>query len=453
MVDAAPLDVHALRSAVSGPVLVPGEPSFAEELEGFNRAHTHTPAVVVGATDAADVAAAVRFARDAGLPVRVLATGHGSHAAIGDGVVITTGRLDSVSVDADARTATVGGGASWASVVAAAAPHGLAPIAGSAPTVGVVGYLLGGGLGPFARSHGFSSDFVRSATVVTGTGDIVQASADADAELLWALRGGKGGLGVVVSITIDLVPMPELYGGNILFPTEAIAPVLRAWAALTTDAPPELSTSVAIVRFPPIEQLPPFLRGQTLLALRVAYPAAASEGERLIAPLRAVAPALADTVRPLRLDEVASIHNDPTDPGASTTTGAMLDLLDADAVEALLDVAGPGEELRLVAVELRHLGAATHEDVPAGSAVGGRGAGFTLALIGSLMQPGVEGEVAAATDAVLAALAPWISAETTINFAGAPVDAAWPADVRTHLDAVRRRVDPDGVFPYWPAGA
>src|SRR4051812_21614422 len=145
-------DFSSLRNAVTGVVLTPEDADFASEGSGFNLAIQQHPEVVVGAASEADVVAAVGFAKQHGMPGRVQSTGHGAHAQITDGVLVSTKRLDAVTIDADSRIATIGAGARWSAVIAAADPLGLAPITGSAPGVGAVGYLLGGGLGPLARS-------------------------------------------------------------------------------------------------------------------------------------------------------------------------------------------------------------------------------------------------------------------------------------------------------------
>lgn len=126
-----------LRSTVSGPVYARGDDGLAAEALGFNLATIHDPDVVVGAASEADVAAAVRYAVANSLPVFAQATGHGAYRAITHGLLILTHRMNSVSIDPDTRIATIGAGAAWAPVVAAAAEHGLAPISGSSPHVGV----------------------------------------------------------------------------------------------------------------------------------------------------------------------------------------------------------------------------------------------------------------------------------------------------------------------------
>ncbi|TBN58218.1 FAD-binding oxidoreductase [Glaciihabitans arcticus] len=445
-------DFAPLIASVSGPVLTPADGGYAEELSGFHLGLVHSPEAVIGAVNASDVVAAVGFARDRGLPVRVIATGHGAEDPITDGIVITTRRLDAVSVDAESRLAVVGGGARWAAVVSAAAEHGLAVVPGSSTNVGVVGYLMGGGLGPIARSHGFSSDRVRGFSVVTGSGELVEASATENPDLFWALRGGKGGLGVVTEVRVELVPL-ELYAGSLLFATDQIEPALRAWVDYAAIAPDDVTTSVAIMRFPPIAEIPEMLRGKTLLSLRFAFPGTEQDGTAHAAPLRNAAPALVDTIAPLAPADMATIHGDPTDPAPSWTSGGMLSAVDQDFASALLAQAGASAELPFVAVEVRHVGGATRADVPEGSAVGGRASSFTFGLVGILAFPGALEAMTGAAAGLREALAPWISDESTINFMSGPRDAeqfasAWPAETFARLKAVRAQYDPDGIFPF-----
>ena len=302
---------HPLASLVTGPVLTPDEEGFADEVAPHNRAVVNSPDVVVGATSTQDVVAAVRWAAEQRVPLTVLATGHGATTPVTSGVLLTTRRLGGVEVDPDTRVATIGAGAAWTDVVPVADAHGLTPVAGSSTNVGVVGYLLGGGIGPFARSHGYSSDRLESLTVVTGTGEVVEASADEHPDLFWALRGGKVGLGVVTQVRLRLVAIPELYAGTLFFDAEHIETALRGWLAWTATADAETTTSAAIIRFPDFEAVPPFLRGRTALTLRVARPGDEAAGEAATAPLRALAPTFLDTVGVLPVARV---------PRRSTTT-------------------------------------------------------------------------------------------------------------------------------------
>lgn len=442
-------DFTALGALLTGTLHVPGDPEFAPSASGFNLAVVHAPDAVVTVADTADVVAVVRFARENGLVVNVQATGHGAESPFGGGILINTSRLDSVSIDPDARLATVGAGVRWGAVVAAAADVRLAPITGSSPTVGVVGLITGGGLGPLARSHGFASDYARGFTVVTGTGEVVEATADENPDLFWALRGGKDGLGIVTEARIALVELVELYAGSLLFAEEHIETVARAWADWTATADDEVTTSIAVARFPDFEQVPPPLRGRTLLVLHFTYPGDAAKGEALAAPLRAAAPVYLDSLGVLAARDVAQIHNDPTQPGPGWASGGLLSTIDQDFVTAWLGVVGAGKQVPAVMSEVRHLGGATLTDVPEGSAAGGRPAHYTLTLIGAPSPDLFEGPVPAAADALFAAVSPWLSTETNVNFIGrrrpGQTGVPWSPATTARLLGVRKQYDPDGV--------
>ncbi len=444
------IDYTAVKSRVSGPVFEPTDPGFADESAGFNLAVVHAPDVVVGAMSASDVAETVRFARANRMRVRVQSTGHGADAPIIGGIIITTSRLDTVSVDRDARIATVGGGARWTSVIAAAADHQLAPITGSSPDVGVTGYLTGGGLGPLARSHGFSSDYVCGFTVVTGTGEIVEATAEENPDLFWALRGGKFGLGIVTEVRVALVELEFLYGGSLFFAAEHMETAARAWVEWTTTARHDVTTSIAVFRFPDFDFIPEPVRGRTLLNLRFAFPGDATEGEVLAAPLRAAAPVYLDTIAVLPMRDVRLIHNDPTDPGPAWASGALVSSIDQDFVTAWLGQLGAAIDTPVLVSEVRHLGEATKTDVVHGSAAGGRPANFTLTVIGAPNPALFAHAVLAAADAIYAAVGPWLAPESNINFVGVErpgqTGSPWSAQTLTRLAEVRAVYDPDAVF-------
>lgn len=445
-----------LRKTVSGPVLGPGDDDFAAEVAAWNTATLHTPDIAVGLTSEEDAAALVRVAAAAGTPVRVLATGHGSATPVTGGVLATTSRLAGVTIDPEQRIAHINAGCRWADVIAAAAEHGLAPVAGASANVGCIGYTLGGGLGPLARTYGFSSDWARGFRVATASGEVVTASATENPDLFWALRGGKGGFGIVTSMDFELIELSTLYGGSVFFDAPQIAGALATWVDWTKTLPETATTSMIILRLPPMEFIPEPLRGKTVLSVRFAFVGDPAEGERLFQPIRDAGPAIVDAVAELPAAQIATIHNDPTAPGPAWDRGMLLNEIDADFVTAFLGAAGPEQQVPFVAIEIRHLGGATHRDVPEGSAVGGRGGAYTLFMAG-VPDPSLFTRVLPpAADALLAPLRPWISDETTINYAGGltvpgSYEASWPAETFARLAEVRATYDPDTLFPYGPA--
>jgi len=442
------IDITELRSRVSGSVLGAADQGFAAEVAGFNLAIEQSPDVAVVATTTADVVEAVLFARELALPVRVQSTGHGAHERITEGVLVSTRRLTAVKLDPATRIATIGAGARWSRVIAAGAPLGLAPVGGASPSVGVVGYLLGGGFGPLVRSHGASSDYVRGFTVVTGTGEIVEASADENADLFWALRGGKTGLGIVTEARVELVGLPSLYAGSLLFENQHVEKVLRGWFDYTATADDRVSTSIVMLRFPPIDAVPEPMRGKNFAAVRFAYPGEIGEGRRLAAPLRALAPVFIDSLGELPIDEIGLIHNDPEGPSPAWSNGTLLSHADADLASAVFAAAGPNTRIPFVAAELRHLGGALATDVPEGSAVGGRSAKYALVLVAA-PEPSLFARIVPdAANAVFDAVRPWINPESNVNFSsnGGAATPNWSPETTERLAAVRKRYDPDRVF-------
>jgi len=264
----------------AGPVFRPGDVGYDAERAGFNLAIEHRPELVVGATGAADIIAAVERATADGLAVAVQATGHGVSVPADGAVLVNTNRMTGVVVDPSTRTARVEAGARWERVLPLAARYGLAPLNGSSPHVGAVGYTLGGGIGLLGRRYGYAADHVRWLDVVTADGRLRRVSADADPELFFALRGGKGNFGVVVSMEIELMPVSRLYGGGLYFPGESTADALHVWCEWTRTVPDSMASSVMLIRYPGDPAEPEPLRDRFVTHLRVAWSGAPEEGER-----------------------------------------------------------------------------------------------------------------------------------------------------------------------------
>ncbi len=442
--------VRLLARTVKGPVLDPGGDGFAGETAAFNLAAHNQPAIAVGVTEAADVSAAVRAAAERGLAVSVQSTGHGATAGVREGVMVCTRRLNGLQLDPERRTARVEAGVVWKQVIEAAAPHGLAPLNGSQSGVGVTGFVTGGGLPLIGRPYGFAADHVRSLEMVTADGAIRHVDAGSDPDLFWAVRGGGGGFGIVTSMVIDLVPVRTVYGGSIYFPGEAADRVLHAFREWTAAAPDEMTTAITVLRLPDLPDIPPPLAGRLSVSLRVAYTGGAAAGERLLAPMRAVAPALIDAVAEMPYSQCDTIYQDPVDPIPVWARGGLLRELPAGAVDRFLELAGPGVESPLMFIEMRHLGGALGRVPAPANAVGARGGAYTL-MVGGVLAPEIAAAVPPAGNALIEAVAPWSMRGSVLTLLGdvgsaEQLEAAWPADLYARLRAIKREVDPQNVF-------
>ncbi|WP_019179548.1 FAD-binding protein [Microbacterium yannicii] len=445
--------VVELRAAGVANAYAAGDPEYQPALLGFNRDISHTPEIVAVPHTVAEVVTTVTFANRHNLPVRVLGKGHGAQAPITDGIAIATDQLAFVSVDAETRTARVGAGATWTDVLSAAAPRGLAALCGSAPHVGVVGYLLGGGIGPVGRTFGFAADHVRSISVVTADGGLVRADAEFNQDLFWALRGGKGGFGVVVEVEIDLFPLATIYGGALFYAGEDTPAVLRTFAEWSRDLPDEMTTSVAMLRLPPLPELPEPLRGRFVCAVRIGYVGAAEDAEALMTPIREVARPLIDGVGEMPYAEIGRVHADPVDPMRVMEGGILLDEFDTAAADALLTASGPTVEVPLAAVEVRRLGGALSRMPEPPNAVGGRDAAYSLHVVGAPVPELLHSLIPQVIGGLFAGMEPWATGGTQVNFFGRanmPGDkvTSWSPEVAARLLEVRRKHDPAGRFPY-----
>ncbi|MFK3978870.1 FAD-binding protein [Micromonospora sp. NPDC050397] len=381
----------SVLAPVRGPVLFADDEGFAAEAAVFNTAVAHRPYVVVGASDEADVRAAVRFARQEGRSVAVLNTGHGPSVSVSDGaVLITTRRMAGVEIDAGQRVARVEAGVTWGQVVEEAAKVGLAPLAGSSPQVGVVGYTLGGGVSiALGRAFGYAADHVRAVEVVTPDGELRHVTPQTSPDLFFALLGGKGNFGVVTAMVFDLFPVTEVYGGFLQFAGEDARAVLEAYRVFAAGAPDEVTSSVVFLRAPDLPFVPEFMRGRLTVLVRVAYLGSAAEGQALVAPLRAAATALVDTVGMMPAAQVAAIGNDPTDPGTAVEHFAMVGELSGEVVEAILELAGPDSGGEITLVNLSQLGGALGRPAGRPSAVR-RDLAFAVFAL-TVVPPGVPG--------------------------------------------------------------
>ncbi|AHY49253.1 FAD-binding oxidoreductase [Bradyrhizobium japonicum] len=445
-----PADAASLTAAIEGSVLLPGEAGYDDERAVWNLNHELKPAVIVVPKSSADVQAAVTFAARQQRPVLVKNTGHQMVGKAQGAVMIATNRMNDITIDTACRTARVGAGVLWSEVIAKAAKVGLAPLNGTNPTVGVAGYTLGGGLSPtLGRSHGYAADHVRSLDVVTADAKRRHVDAESEPDLFWALRGGKGNFAVVTALEFNLFPVSRLYAGGIYFPGERMAEVLRAWAAWHPGTPETMTTSIAVMRMPSLLEVPEPLRGKFLVSVRVAYNGTTADGERMVEPLRAVAPAVLDTVRDMPYSEVASIHNEPTDPLPYYERSIMLREFPTQAQDKLIELVGPDAETALVLAELRALGGGWDREPAVPNAVVTRGLPYSLLAVaaGPLSQ---EEQLKRSVAELLEGMRPWQADRRYVNNL-APDEAADAAAIYgpgcyERLASIKKAYDPTNMF-------
>jgi FAD/FMN-containing dehydrogenase len=448
--------LETLRAGLRGTAHAPGEEGYDEASRAWNLAAHQQPALVVVAGGAADVMAAVRFARDAGMGVGVMATGHGVGVPCDGGVLINTSRMRGVRVDPVARTARVEAGALWTDLVHEAHPHGLAGLMGSTSHVGIVGYTMGGGFGWLGRKYGFNAASMRQADMVTADGELVRVSADEHPELFWGLGGGGGNFGIVTSLEFQLYPIGTLYGGNLIYPMEKAAEVLDAYARWSADLPDEWTTGVALLNVPPLPALPEPLRGRSVIALRGCYCGESPEtGEQMLRPVREeLGETIMDTFGPMPYAAMDAISMDPVDPMGARQHSEMLGELSPEAIETLVEVAGADSGSPLILLELRQLGGALKRTANHLSTMGKGDSNFIMNGIGPAFTPEMAEGVVAYLSSVADATRSFQTGDTYVNFmeleaaSTERVKAAYAPEDYVRLVALKDRYDPKNVFRF-----
>ena len=444
------LPAEALRGLCGGAVHLPGDPGYDMARMPWNVAVDQRPAAVALPHSAQEAAEVVVAAAHAGLRVAPQSTGHAAgplaEGSLTDVVIVRTSEMAGVTIDPASRTARAEGGVLWQQVVEAAAAHGLAALHGSSPDVAVAGYSLGGGIGWYARKLGLATNSVTAVEIVTADGSIRRVDARNDHDLFWAVRGGGGNFGLVTALEFTLYPIADAYAGMLVWDRAQADAVVREWARWSASAPDEVTTSLRVMSFPPMPELPELIRGRQPVIIDGAVLADDATAESLLAPLRALSPEM-DTFARVPAASLSRLHMDPEGPTPAVSGSVLLDGLPEEAVDAFLAEVGPGATSSLLAAELRQLGGALgrpHHGAGALPRLDAAYAGFFVA-IAATPDMAVQGLVDARR--LEQALAPWSSGRTFLNFTESRMDTrtAFDQDAFVRLGNVRAKVDPDGV--------
>jgi hypothetical protein len=306
-----------LSGSFEGRLIGPDDSSYEEERALFNAMIDKKPALIAKCASSSDVANAVGFARSHDLPLAVRGGGHngGGLGSVDDGVVADLSELNTITVDADAKTAKVGGGATWGQVDAVTNPHGLAVPCGIISTTGVGGLTLGGGIGHLTRGCGLTIDNLLSAQVVLADGDQVTASADENTELYWALRGGGGNFGVVTEFTFRAHPVSDIVGGPTFWAIEQTDELLKAYREYLPTMPRNATGFFCWHTIPPAPPFPEELHMRKACGIVWCVVGSDEEAEQAMAPMLAVAEPLMHGVGRMPLPALNSAFDGLYGPG------------------------------------------------------------------------------------------------------------------------------------------
>jgi len=451
----------------AGEVVTPDHPAYDAARAIWNAMHDRRPALIARATSAADVAAAIRHARAHDLPIAVRGGGHSmpGHSVCDEGLVIDLRALDDVAVDADARTATVGGGALLGELDRATQAHGLVVPAGVVSHTGVGGLTLGGGVGRLMRRFGLTIDSLLGAEVVTADGDVLTASATSHPELFWGLRGGGGNFGVVTSFTFACHPLREVLILGMFHPADRARAVLeRGRDAMADPAAPDALLWTSFLRqAPPLPWMPEELVGTPGIMSLIEWTGDRAEGEALLSSLRDEPAPAASSLDLWPFLEIQTLTDEIFAHGQRTyiKAGYATALTDG-LIEALLAAAArivsPLSQIEILAQG----GAIARVDADA-TAYPHRDAAWLVNLPAMWRDPAEDAREIAWTRESYASLVPHLTGGTYVNFMAGDEEGAAAAGTGAHartlrrLAAVKATYDPNNVFALnqnvRPAGA
>jgi FAD/FMN-containing dehydrogenase len=380
-----PESVDDLRQTMSGEVITPDQPEYEDARKVWNGDINRQPAAIAICRTVDDVRAALKFAQKQGLPVAVRSGGHSfpGHSTADGALVIDVRQMNQVTIDVDARRATVGGGAVWSEVDGAAVPLGLAVTGGHVTHTGVAGLTLGGGVGHLMRSLGLSSDNLISAEIVTADGRVLNASETENPDLFWAIRGGGGNFGIATQFVFALHPLPAtVFGGLVFYAPEHGPDLIRLFNQVCKTMPDEVTTILAYLHAPPLPVVPESLHFKPVYAL-IAVCTDQAVGEKTLAPLRTFGPPLFEMLGPLPYFPVVQSLFDPAFPhgtNAYVNGHYFTDLSDelATVVHSYTTQMPPGRSQML----FLQLGGAVSRVPEDRTAFGGRAAGFLSMYVG-----------------------------------------------------------------------
>jgi FAD/FMN-containing dehydrogenase len=443
--------VQELRETVKGEVLAPGDPGYEEACKVWNGLFDNRrPALIVRCEGAADVIAAVGFARSNDLPLAVRGGAHsvGGFSAPDGGLVVDLSPMRNVRVDLARNVAYVGGGATWADVDHETQAHGLATTGGLISSTGVGGFTLGGGVGWLMRKHGLACDNLIGADVVTADGQLVRASEDENPELLWGLRGGGGNFGVATQLELTLHPVgPIVHAGVIFYPAAADGDLLRLFRDWSADAPDEVTGVINLTTAPPLPVIPEEWHGKKVAAFAALSPGSVEEADARVKPFREVAEPIADLLGPMPYTVMQSLLDPLWAKGIHAYfKGANLTGLDDGLIERLVEhhLAGPGPQAD---IHIHQMGGAVGRN-GAGSSFPDRSMPFLVNAVTGWHDPALADAHIAWARGVVDSAAEFSTGRGYVNFLTDPgsAKAGYDPDAYERLVALKREYDPTNVF-------
>lgn len=444
--------MEAFGPTLHGEVIRPKDPSYEDARRVWNGMIDKQPALIVRCADERDVVETVRFAHDNDVLLAVRGGGHNvaGFGTCDGGVVLDLSPMKAIRVDSARRTAHAQPGLTWGEFDAATQAHGLATTGGLVTTTGIAGFTLGGGIGWLMRKYGLALDNLASVELVTAAGEHLRASVEENPDLFWGVRGGGGNFGVVTSFEYQLHAVgPEVFGGAIFYSLDRARQLLEFYREWAPALPDDMTTMVAFLTAPPEPFVPEELVGTHMVAVAVCHAGPLEEGEKLVRPLRDLAPPRIDLLGPVPYCALQGMFDATAPRGIQAYwKSEYLAALDDRVVETLAEHAGHMRS-PFSAIHVHHLEGAVKRAPGDATAFAHRDAPYVLNIIGSWTDPAESEAHIGWTNELWRSIQPFATGAVYLNFLGAErherVKAAYGAKY-DRLVRLKKEYDPDNLF-------
>jgi FAD/FMN-containing dehydrogenase len=441
------LPIADIRASFNERVIAPGDGEYDAARSTFYGGIDHHPAVIIRVKNADEVTRVISLARETRMELAIRSGGHSvvGHCVSDGGIVLDLSHMRDLQIDVEGRTAWVEPGLTAGEYTHAIGAHGLATGFGDTGSVGIGGITLGGGVGYLVRKYGLTIDDLLAAEIVTADGQLLHIDADSHPALFWAIRGGGGNFGVATRFKFRLHEVPSIMGGMLFLP--ATADTIASFMALAEAAPEELSTIANVFTAPPMPFLPEANHGKPVIMAMLVYAGDPVEGERVVAPFKAIATPFADMVQPMKYPDIYQPEQGDYHPLATSRT-MFVDHIDRAVAQTILDHIN-ASTASMSGTQLRVLGGAMARIPVNATAFAHRKSKIMVNVAAIYNEPDQKATHEAWVEKLAAALQQ-SDTGAYVNFLGHDgeerIRAAYPNETWERLATIKAQYDPTNLF-------
>lgn len=445
-------DIKQLKKTLNGNVYLPNNKKYEKAKKSWALTVEHKPALIIEVKNTADVISAVHFANKHNLYIAVQSTGHGASRPCIGHMLIKTNLMKEFSIDVNTQTLTTDAGATWDSIIKVSQEYGLALPTGFLSTVGVTGFILGGGFGWLVRKHGVAVDHLVSVKMVNLEGEEMTVSATEHPELFWGLCGGGGNFGIVTSLTLKLLPVKEVFTSEFYFNSAKARQVMEVYRTITKTFPEELTSMLAIKHLPPIPVISKTLREMFVVAVKAVYLGDKDKGEQLLAPLKELKP-IYKKHEMMSYEKVGKFSGDPEQPGKVYGHVEIINEFTEGLADVLSNLISESDSV-IPVIEIRHVEGAMAKVAAGTNSFAHRDGKFIMQVEIPLAAEATQAAAADYANSFAKYVKPYVTGGRYLNFIGnvdtgeEVVKAAFREEDFARLRRLKRQYDPGNILRF-----